>query len=243
MMKLLAQADLDELDAFLLSDITSDETLTLPAVDGYLTAIVAGPVTLLPSEWLPGIWGPAPDDAPAFDTVEQAQRVFDLLMRHYNGIIRSLERNPDEFRPVFDTVTYADDDREYRDAEAWAAGFMQGVALARKYWQSLFDNPQGQEWMRPLRLLGADETASDEAASAEAALMLDPVGREILADRIPAGIAGIYRYWLPYRKAVHERHLAATAQRSEPKIGRNDPCPCGSGKKFKKCCGATSTLH
>ena len=23
-----------------------------------------------------------------------------------------------------------------------------------------------------------------------------------------------------------------------PKVGRNDPCPCGSGKKFKKCCGA-----
>ena len=25
--------------------------------------------------------------------------------------------------------------------------------------------------------------------------------------------------------------------REEPKIGRNDPCPCGSGKKYKKCCG------
>ena len=29
-----------------------------------------------------------------------------------------------------------------------------------------------------------------------------------------------------------------TVQRSEPKVGRNDPCPCGSGKKHKKCCGA-----
>lgn len=27
-------------------------------------------------------------------------------------------------------------------------------------------------------------------------------------------------------------------RREEPKIGRNDPCPCGSGKKYKKCCGA-----
>ncbi|GAG14309.1 unnamed protein product, partial [marine sediment metagenome] len=25
------------------------------------------------------------------------------------------------------------------------------------------------------------------------------------------------------------------------KIGRNDPCPCGSGKKYKKCCGATTS--
>ncbi len=29
-----------------------------------------------------------------------------------------------------------------------------------------------------------------------------------------------------------------TVRRDEPKVGRNDPCPCGSGKKFKKCHGA-----
>jgi preprotein translocase subunit SecA len=28
-----------------------------------------------------------------------------------------------------------------------------------------------------------------------------------------------------------------TYKRDQPKIGRNDPCPCGSGKKYKKCCG------
>ena len=28
-----------------------------------------------------------------------------------------------------------------------------------------------------------------------------------------------------------------TYKREAPKVGRNDPCPCGSGKKFKKCCG------
>ncbi|MFW5875746.1 MAG: YchJ family protein [Myxococcota bacterium] len=32
----------------------------------------------------------------------------------------------------------------------------------------------------------------------------------------------------------------APAVRSEPKVGRNDPCPCGSGKKHKKCCGSPS---
>ncbi|WP_231757355.1 SEC-C metal-binding domain-containing protein [Microbulbifer elongatus] len=29
----------------------------------------------------------------------------------------------------------------------------------------------------------------------------------------------------------------APVTRSTPKVGRNDPCPCGNGKKFKKCCG------
>lgn len=31
-----------------------------------------------------------------------------------------------------------------------------------------------------------------------------------------------------------------TYRRDKPKIGRNDPCPCGSGKKYKKCCGANT---
>jgi SEC-C motif domain protein len=33
------------------------------------------------------------------------------------------------------------------------------------------------------------------------------------------------------------RTVPSTVVRSAPKVGRNDPCPCGSGKKYKKCCG------
>ena len=38
----------------------------------------------------------------------------------------------------------------------------------------------------------------------------------------------------------HHHHKQETVVRSEPKVGRNDPCPCGSGKKYKKCHGANS---
>jgi preprotein translocase subunit SecA len=34
----------------------------------------------------------------------------------------------------------------------------------------------------------------------------------------------------------------APAVRAAPKIGRNDPCPCGSGRKHKKCCGRASSM-
>ncbi|HEY0943862.1 MAG TPA: YchJ family metal-binding protein [Opitutaceae bacterium] len=40
--------------------------------------------------------------------------------------------------------------------------------------------------------------------------------------------------------AGHDSLPSATVRRATPKIGRNDPCPCGSGKKYKKCCGATA---
>jgi uncharacterized protein YecA (UPF0149 family) len=34
-----------------------------------------------------------------------------------------------------------------------------------------------------------------------------------------------------------ETARGAIVRRTAPKVGRNDPCPCGSGKKYKKCCG------
>ena len=40
--------------------------------------------------------------------------------------------------------------------------------------------------------------------------------------------------------AGHEAPVGQTVRRETPKIGRNDPCPCGSGKKYKKCCGAAA---
>jgi uncharacterized protein len=162
----------------------------------------------------------------------------DLILRHYNEIIWILQGDADAFEPVFDTVTYPDDLREYIEAEPWAHGFMQGVALCQQDGQPLFDETQGRELLRPLHLLGAEEVISEEEA-----LTRWPDQREKLAKQIPMIISAIYRYWLPYREAVHERDLGTTIRRVAPKVGRNDPYPCGSGKKFKRCCGAAATLH
>lgn len=35
----------------------------------------------------------------------------------------------------------------------------------------------------------------------------------------------------------HTQGQSVTVRRTTPKVGRNDPCPCGSGKKYKQCCG------
>ena len=39
------------------------------------------------------------------------------------------------------------------------------------------------------------------------------------------------------RKELYKEQKNSTTIRKEKKVGRNDPCPCGSGKKYKKCCG------
>ena len=56
---------------------------------------------------------------------------------------------------------------------------------------------------------------------------MDFMAAELRAERPPSNIME----W------VRERDRRATAQK---KPGRNDPCPCGSGLKFKRCCGRTS---
>jgi uncharacterized protein len=51
---------------------------------------------------------------------------------------------------------------------------------------------------------------------------------------IPACVAGIDRFW----KERRGRPKAGSGRAKSAKVGRNDPCPCGSGRKHKRCCGA-----
>ena len=234
----LSEEELAELGGFLMSDATSDETMMMDCLDGFLTAIVSGPVMLKPSEWLPRVWGPSVRDEPTFDTFAQAERITGLILRHLNSIIWSLQYSPETYEPIFDTFVYPDDTREYVDGEMWAYGYIIGIDLQHSYWDPFFDDPASDEVLRPIYLLGADDVTQEEEALTET-----PIQREELSNQIPASVAWIYRFWQPYRQAVVERSIATTYQREYPKIGRNDPCPCGSGKKFKKCCGASTVLH
>jgi uncharacterized protein len=130
----LSEEEIYELDSFLMSDATSDETMSLDALDGYLTAIVVGPTTLDFNQWFSGIWGPNKKDAPKFKTMEEAQHIIDLIIRQMNNIISDLEDDPDDIAPIFNTMVYPGNPREYTDAEMWAYGFMCGINLCRKDW-------------------------------------------------------------------------------------------------------------
>src|SRR5450759_3002480 len=108
----LSDEELEELQQFLLSEAVSDEAMLLDTLDGYLTAIVIGPATILPSQWLPGVWGESGDDAPEYESIEQAQRILELVMRHMNGIIWTLQYDADAFDPLLDSMVYPGDQRE-----------------------------------------------------------------------------------------------------------------------------------
>lgn len=92
----LDDAELHELESFLDSPGLADTAMDLYGIDGYFAAILSGPRTLMPSEWMPSIWGPNGGDAsPEFENLEHANRILGLLMRHYNTVVRVLMDEPE----------------------------------------------------------------------------------------------------------------------------------------------------
>ena len=229
-----SEDELQELEQFLLYDVDSEEVMTLDMVDGFLHALAVGPTTVHPKRWLPKIWG-TKEMMPPMDSIEQLNHILGLVMRHFNSVIAGLEDDPRVISPRWSTMTYDGDEQEYDDAEVWAYGFVEGMRLCWNDWQPLLSTPQGQALFRPIALLGEDDFSVDQDE-----LTKTPDMRSELALRIPQAVLDMHAHWLPLRLAVHQREVAKSMQ---PKVGRNEPCPCGSGKKFKRCCGAAGDLH
>lgn len=98
------------------------------------------------------------------------------------------------------------------------------VRSCRRRWPSRLDTPQ--YWLDdPNHAPPANEVAPHpfQRHSMKSALGLEPDDDD--ADTLPDEVAGAIGY------------VTGPIRRTSPPVGRNDPCPCGSGKKFKKCCG------
>jgi uncharacterized protein len=124
---------------------------------------------------------------------------------------------------------------------AWARGFMRGVRLAPEGWNELLANEdEGLLMSIPLVAGEVDATWPKEPLTKERS--------DELLQWMFAGAARAYRHFADARREMAENihkealdpdeYYPETYVRPEPKVGRNDPCPCGSGRKFKKCCGA-----
>lgn len=194
--------------------------LSLTELDGYLTAIVCAPDVQMPSHWLPAIWGGV---MPVFESEQEANQVINLIMRHMNNIATSLRPDPSLFNPVFG---YRDiDGVEYEIVDDWCHGFMRAVLNDIDAWQTDLDDPQGP--MLPILLFGTEK------------------GREMLKNMDDDEVTFFREQTV---KSVQQLIINAapvvmpgapgsrTPARNDNKTGRNAPCPCGSGKKFKHCC-------
>jgi uncharacterized protein len=194
--------DLDALDDYLMSDHAPDDSMGLSDLDGILTGIVVGPEAILPSEWLPVIWG---GEEPVFQTEDEMRTVLGTIMGRYNEIVACLDTDPDDFDPIL-----LEGPEGEVIASDWAGGFLDAVALRPTAWKPLIETDRAGILMAPLFLLNGDMEIADSAAKED----------ELLAeasDMIPTCIAGIHEFWRNYRRPQSGRG------RSGPGGGRRHP--------------------
>ncbi len=217
----LTEKELEWLEEVLEKYGNERSVIDVAELDGLLTAILSGPVMIEPSVWLVALWG-GQEHIPRWSNERELSRFMDLTFQHMNDISDRLIEYPDQFEPLFGV--HEIDDEEYTVVEEWCYGYMRGWSLSD--WSSL---PKELEpALKAIALHGSEENAP----------VLEQMSEDELEESIekikPAALA-LHDYWLS-QQSDEEAAPTSTPIVTGPKVGRNDPCPCGSGKKYKNCC-------
>jgi len=242
----LSDDDLDELAELLGADWAPETTMDIEQLDGLLAGLVCSPRVLVPSRYLPEIFG---GEEPAFPDTATAQRFFELLMRRNSQVATALnapiERLDDPRAYVPLLLDWSPDGEIARSlaeagsadplplaGELWARGFLHAVSLAPEDWEALPEGDrEGAELVEDsLDAIAALVPEDDDDGGAEAGAG----DRDELIGEALIAAYDLREYW---RDVQFEQVRVKEPIRREAKIGRNDPCPCGSGRKFKQCHG------
>lgn len=233
--------DLDFIDTILEKYGGKDSIINASELDGFLTAIVSGPDMIMPSEWLPAIWGDE-EASPEWESEEEVTRFMSLVMIMMNQNVDILMESPDDFEAMF--LIDIDDEKPVTVVTPWCHGYMSAVMLRPDSWSNL---PKDiEEYLNNIALFGSFE-------GVDSLLNVSTDVVEELQEKVEPAARAVHVYWLQQRAhlapglprgASIPIHTAISGGqvlpfvRPQPKISPNAPCPCGSGKKYKKCCGA-----
>ena len=239
----LSTADASELRAFLDDAARPDDTLRFHELQGFLFAIASSPETISPSEWLPMI---GYENDLVFASESEAQNILGHVMALYNEVNTAvLERS----NALPSGCAFEDDIslnfEESSPISQWSRGFAVGHDWLAEIWEEYLFGELDEECGATLMVLsffGSRQLA--EAYYKEAS-----PGRRKKGDTTFEDFAGTMRKMFPDALASYA-HLGRTifevvSERGErdreparsAKVARNEPCPCGSGKKYKKYCG------
>jgi uncharacterized protein len=115
-------------------------------------------------------------------------------------------------------------------------GYYKGIAIDRAGWNPLLE--QHPEWFTAILLYGTEDGWDELERRQDSTEQ-----HQAFAGSLAISVRNIHRYWLGQRRLQSERGpvpaVIGQAKRGSPafKVGRNAPCPCGSGNKYKRCHG------
>ena len=227
-----SEKHLDRLEALLFALPIENDPMSLSELDGYITGLLTCPEMIAPSEWLPVVWGHTGDAA--FADLKTAAETTEAVRAHYNAMaqeiagkgwlnpIYEIDPNSDEtlWEPWIDGFTSAQSLRP----EAWAAIFDKAdeeTQSCLQFFMALYDIYIGEHSFDDDALAGIDESAPEIIPNCVATLLKS--SRPEIFGGQGGTVVSLKDNVVPFNKT---------------KTGRNDPCPCGSGRKYKFCCGA-----
>jgi uncharacterized protein len=221
----LTDAEFDRLGDFLKS-CKEGKAMNVEALDGFFAALIAGPETVMPSEYYPEVFGGEMSDACEFGSLDEANEILGLMMRHWNDIAGTLFKGE-----VYVPLLLEDEDGTARGNE-WARGFNGGMGMRHDGWAELVNDEEHGGCSIPMMKLCHEHDEDPEMRPEP----ISPEKREEVIEHMAAGLMGAYQYFRSHRQVSPGTYMTEP-RRNAPKVGRNDPCPCGSGKKYKRCCG------
>jgi uncharacterized protein len=227
-----------ELNELLLDYPVDSGVMWLSQFDGFVAGLLVCPDMIAPSVWLPVVMGGEEGEFANFTESSNGRRLLELLMKHYNAVATALEKGT--YSPIFDYRAATDE----TFWQIWMEGFTQAIALSPESW-SQFEEADDELIPSAFTAMMILAAKADPEWLAEAGL--SEVGEEdekaFLEDAPDIITESVFTLhdWRRSRDVARIRSgadIAPTfmASRAE-KVGRNEPCPCGSGKKYKKCCG------
>jgi uncharacterized protein len=228
---------LAELEVFLASPERAPDTPMLDELRGFLFTVASAPEMVPFPEVFDFILGELDT---AFETAAQADRILGCIAALYNEINEGVLGGAPKLPP---DVVFADDPMDNFEPgplSDWARGFLDGHNWLAESWDLDLPEEIEQELgatMMVLSFFASRELAESFAAEAEAE---EPRLESLAATCARLLPDALVSYALTGR-TIYEAELGAEGSvpvRRPPPPGRNDPCPCGSGKKVKRCCGA-----
>ncbi len=218
----LTEKELNWLDDMLEKYGNEHSVVDTAELDGMLTALLSGPNDIEPSEWLVAIWG-GEKRIPQWANAREMDRFMALTFQHFNDIAERLAEYPEQFDPLFGEQEM--EGQLFTVVEDWCYGYMRGVALDAD-WAQL---PTAQQpALQAIALHGSEAQLAQREA-------FTPDAFEASIEAIRPAALELHEYWQEQRMAQPDPAPQLPHFAGE-KTGRNDPCPCGSGKKFKQCC-------
>ena len=226
------------LKAFLASPDRPEGTLRYHELQGFLFAIGSAPELVSPSVWLPLIF--AKGD-PVFASKKEADRIVGSIMSLYNGINRDIlaERVclPESCQPRAQVMSNFDEDAPLHQ---WSHGFACGHTFLADSWEE-FTDPEAEENLDMDRMVLTFFCSPQVAEQYRSLYFSEEPSVASLGEKMTKLIPEALSRYASVGRALYEHRLQDRASQSPvtrgPKIGRNEPCPCGSGKKYKNCCG------